>query len=415
MSENNPKEPSAPRAAAGSPAAGEAAEEERSAGPGSRRQGDDGAPPRRGELVSALPWLSRIDPALLRLLLFVGALAAVLAVLIGFSDLFLPLVLGFAIAYLFDPAVSWMARKRIPRSLGVVILALVLALLITGFFFYVVPQINQQVRRLADNLPEYQQRLQETVTPFLERTRARYPEQWEEMKTRAVEGLRANLPRLTEAVAEGLQQFFTTVRGAVLFVLNLIFVPVFAFYLLVDFPKLKDRVGDLIPRPYRSQVLARVREVDQAVASFLRGQLVIAVILAVINAVGLTLLGVPMGLLIGIVAGLANMIPYMALVVGLAPALLLAWVEHQSLPILIGVVAVFSGAQMLEGMVLSPRILGASVNLHPVWVLLAILAGGSWLGFFGMLIAVPAAAAIQVFVRHWVESYKGSRVYRGDT
>jgi len=129
----------------------------------------------------------------------------------------------------------------------------------------------------------------------------------------------------------------------------------------------------------------------------------------------LMILDVPLGLVLGIVAGLANMIPYMALVVGLAPALLLSWVEHQSLANLLGVVLVFSAAQMLEGMVLSPRILGASVNLHPVWVLLAIVIGGSALGIVGMLVAVPAAAAIQVFVRHWVEGYKRSRVYTGET
>jgi predicted PurR-regulated permease PerM len=375
---------------------------------------DPAAPARRrGQIATALPWLGRADPAVLRLVLFAGALVAVVWVLIAFSEIFLPLMLGLAIAYLFDPAVSWLERRRVPRIAGVVIITLILALLITGFFFYVVPQMNQQVRRLVDRMPEYQERMQETVQPWLERTRARYPEQWEDLRTRAVEGLRENLPRLTEEATDVLRGFFSTVGGVLLFILNLVFVPVFAFYLLVDFPKIRQRVVELIPLPYREITLARVREVDQAVASFLRGQLVIALILAVINSTGLMILDVPMGLVIGIVAGLANMIPYMALVVGLAPALLLSWVEHQSLVNLLGVVLVFTGAQMLEGMVLSPRILGKSVNLHPVWVLLAVIIGGSAMGVLGMLIAVPAAAAIQVFVRHWVAGYKGSRVYTG--
>ena len=147
-------------------------------------------------------------------------------------------------------------------------------------------------------------------------------------------------------------------------------------------------------------------------ASFVRGQLTIALILAAINATGLMILQVPLGLGIGLIAGLANMIPYMALIVGLAPALILAWVEHQSWVTLLLVGAVFGGAQLLEGTVLSPRILSKSVNLHPVWVLLAIIAGGSLFGFFGMLLAVPVAAATQVFVKHWLELYRESAIYR---
>ena len=335
--------------------------------------------------------------------------------LIAFSHLFLPLMVGFALAYLFDPAVSWLEGKRVPRVVGVVIITLVLLLVLSGFFFYVVPQMNQQVQRLVEKMPEYQERLQTTIAPWLERTRARYPEQWETVKTRTLEALKDNLPKLTAGLTSAVRGLFSTLGGVILFILNLVFVPVFAFYLLVDFPKIRQRIADLIPRPYRAITVARVREVDQAVASFLRGQLVIAIVLAAINSVGLMILDVPLGLVIGIVAGLANMIPYMALVVGLMPALLLSWVEHQSLANLLGVVIVFSAAQMLEGMVLSPRILGASVNLHPVWVLLAIVIGGSALGIVGMLVAVPAAAAIQVFVRHWVAGYKHSRIYTGET
>jgi predicted PurR-regulated permease PerM len=379
--------------------------------------GDPGTPEvrSRGQIATALPWLKRADPALLRLLLFVGSLVAVVWVLIAFSHLFLPLMVGFALAYLFDPAVSWLEGKRVPRTVGVVIIILCLLLVLSGFFFYVVPQMNQQVQRLVEKMPEYQERLQTTIAPWLERTRARYPEQWETVKTRTMEGLKDNLPNLTAGLTSAVRGLFSTLGGVILFILNLVFVPVFAFYLLVDFPKIRQRIADLIPRPYRAITVARVREVDQAVASFLRGQLVIAIVLAAINSVGLMILDVPLGLVIGIVAGLANMIPYMALVVGLAPALLLSWVEHQSLANLLGVLIVFSAAQMLEGMVLSPRILGASVNLHPVWVLLAIVIGGSALGIVGMLVAVPAAAAIQVFVRHWVEGYKRSRIYTGET
>lgn len=362
----------------------------------------------------ALPKLKRPDPALLRLLVFGGGLIAVVVLLIVFSDIFLPLLLGFGIAYLLDPAVSWLERKGWRRSLGVIALTLVLVLVITGFFLYLVPAMGEEIRRMGERLPEYGERLRGQIEPLLDRVQARYPEQFVEARNRVIEAARENLPRLAGSAGRWLSNVFDSVRGFILFLLNLIFVPVFAFYLLVDFPKVKRGMTELVPVPYRDVVVERVREVDEAVASFLRGQLTIAMILAFINSVGLVLIGVPLGLVIGIVAGFANMIPYMSLVVGLLPAVLLCWAEHGSWVRVILVVAVFSGGQLLEGTFLSPRILGRSVNLHPVWVLLAIIIGGSFFGIFGMLIAVPAAAAIQVFLRHWLESYRASRIYRGE-
>ena len=229
-----------------------------------------------------------------------------------------------------------------------------------------------------------------------------------------VEGIRENFFKLAGSIGRAVKGVFTNLFGFVLALLNFVFVPVFAFYLLVDLPKLKRALLALVPIAYQEVVVARVSEVDRAISSFVRGQLVIALILAAINAIGLMILDVPFGLGIGLIAGLANMIPYMALVVGLAPALALAWAEHQELVRLLGVVAVFGGAQALEGMFLSPRILGRSVNLHPVWVLLSIIAGGSFFGLVGMLAAVPVAASIQVFARHWLEIYRNSAVYKGD-
>lgn len=347
--------------------------------------------------------------------MFAGALIALLVILVTFRRLFLPLILGFAFAYLFDPTVTWFEKKGRSRVFGVVVMTILMLLVVAGFFLYVVPQIAGQVERLAEKFPEYEQRVEDTVRPWFDTLRARYPEEFADAQQRAIETLKNNMPRMAEQVGLWLGGVFQNLLSGILFLLNLIFVPVFAFYLLVDFPHIKRNARELVPLPYRSVVVERTREVDLALSSFIRGQLTIALILGVINATGLMLVGVPLGLVIGFVAGLANMIPYMAIVVGLAPALLLSWAEDQSLIKLAIIVAIFSGAQMLEGTVLSPRILGKSVNLHPVWVLLSVIVFGSLLGFFGMLIAVPFAAVMQVFIRHWIESYRKSRIYRGDT
>lgn len=353
------------------------------------------------------------DPALLRLLLFSGVLVAVLVVLLIFRKIFLPLILGFAIAYLFHPMVSWFEKRGRSRVTGVVVLALLLILVLTLFFLYLIPQVGDQIQRLAERYPEYRDRVEAQFKPWLDQLQARWPEALEDLQQRAIEWAKEHSAELANTVGTWLGQGFSSLLNGVLFLLNLIFVPVFAFYLLVDFPHIQKGARDLIPLPYREMTLARLGEVDDALSSFVRGQLTIALVLGVLNAVGLMILGVPLGLVIGLVAGLANMIPYMSIVVGLVPALLLAWVESQSVWILVGVVAVFAATQMLEGTVLSPRILGKSVNLHPVWVLLAIIVGGSLFGFFGMLIAVPTAAVIQVFVRHWLETYRESAVYLG--
>lgn len=358
--------------------------------------------------------MRRPDPAVLRLLVFFGGLVALLVTLILLRRIVFPLLLGFGIAYLLNPAVGWFERHGRSRTFGAIALAFIGAALLATLVLLVIPEIADQADHLSQRLPEYSQRIQGRFQPWLDRLEARHPEEIAVLRERAQAFLSENLPRLAQSIARQLGQMFNSLLGLFLFLLNLVFVPVFAFYLLVDLPKIGRGMRELVPIPYRRAVLERVHEVDQALSSFVRGQFTIAVILGLINAIGLTLLGVPLGFVIGILAGLANMIPYMALVVGLLPALLLCWVEHQSVGLLLGVVAVFSGAQLLEGTVLSPRILGRSVQLHPVWVLLAVIVGGSLFGFFGMLLAVPFTAVIQVFVRSWIALYRESRVYRGE-
>lgn len=358
--------------------------------------------------------LRRPDPAVLRLLVFAGGAVVTLAALILLRRVVFPLLLGFAVAYVLDPAVGWFERHGRSRSFGAVVLAAAALVVLAVFVLLIVPAVADQVNHLSQRMPQYGDEIRSRFEPWLQRLEEQYPAQIDLAKDKAKAFLDQNLPRLAQSIAKQLAQLFSSFMGFLLFLLNLVFVPVFAFYLLVDLPKIKQGLRSLVPLPYRETVLQRMREVDQALSSFVRGQMTIAAILGLINAIGLSLLGVPLGFVIGVVAGIANMIPYMALVVGLLPALVLCWVEHQSVALLLGVIAVFGGAQLLEGLVLSPRILGRSVQLHPVWVLLAVIVGGSLFGFFGMLLAVPSAAVIQVFVRSWLAVYRDSDLYRGD-
>lgn len=356
----------------------------------------------------------RPEPALLRLLVFLGALVATVTLLLELREVVLPLLLGLAIAYVLDPAVTALGRRGVSRSVGASILFAAVVLALVVGLWVIVPAIGDQLAQARQRLPEYAARLRTELVPWLASLHERYPKLYDQVEDQLREGARTQLPRVAQEVGLWLAGVFGSVAHLLLFLLNLIFVPVFAFYLLVDFPKLRANIRDLVPVPYRKTVTARVGEVDKVVSAFLRGQLTIALILAAINAVGLLIIGVPLGIAIGIAAGLANMVPYMSLVVGLVPSLLLCWAEYQSIPRLVAVGAVFGLGHLLEGTFLSPRILGRSVDLHPVWILLAIIVGGSFFGIFGMVLAVPVAASIQVFVRHWIVAYKASRIYRGD-
>jgi len=354
--------------------------------------------------------VTKPSPAFLRLIVFAGGLISVLLVLMAFREIFLPLLLGLGFAYVFDPAVGWFECRGRSRLFGVVAIFLLAAMALAGFLLYLVPAMSEQMRHLSERLPGYAARLRASFLPWFQGIERRFPEPVAMVRSRATEAV----PRVATAVSAWIAGLLGSLVRLLLLVLDLIFVPVFAFYLLVDFPALKVRMLQLVPVPYRAVTLERAREVDAAVYGFLRGQLTVAAILAVLNSIGLVALGVPLGLVIGITAGLANVIPYMSLAVGLLPAALLCWAEYQSEARVLGVVALFAGTQLLEGAFLSPRILGKSVDLHPVWVLLSIIVGGSFFGFFGMLLAVPTAAAIQVFARHWTESYFHSRLYQGD-
>jgi predicted PurR-regulated permease PerM len=352
------------------------------------------------------------DPAVLRLVTFALAVAGTGAVLFFARGMLLPLLLGLVLAYVLDPAVGGVARYcRGSRTVATALVFFAMVLALTGFLLVVVPLINGQLVEVRQRFPVYRAEVEARVVPILEQARQAYPLQYEALREKLQTVVQEKWPEMIRSAFAWLGGVFSSVLGFLLFLLDLIFVPVFAFYLLVDFPKLKEGIRQLIPHAYRAVTLERLGEVDAAVSSYLRGQLLIAMILAAINGIGLTVIGVPMGLVVGIVAGLANMIPYMALVVGLAPALLLCWIEYQSPGRLIAVALVFAGAQMLEGTVLSPKILSKSVNLHPVWVLLSIIVGGRLFGLAGMLVAVPAAAAIQVFVRHWLRTYRESAIY----
>jgi predicted PurR-regulated permease PerM len=356
------------------------------------------------------------EPSLLptkRWLIFVGALAATLVALVVLRGIVWPLLVALAIAYLLDPVVSRLERHGVPRTLSVIAAGLGFFALLGAFAIFVVPAVWTQLGRLTERLPDYWTAVARGLGPWIARITGQLPAEAQDLPHTLIRALQEHIPQVASSAGTVAGRLVTNLLDLVLLLLSLVFVLVFSFYLLRDFPNLRAAAFELVPVPYREVTRARLAEVDGVVAGFVRGQLTIAAINGTIFSVGLTLLGVPMALVLGLAAGLGNLVPYLSIVVGLIPALLLCWVEQQSLLRLLAVLGLFLAVQAQEDVVLRPRILGKHVNLHPVWILLAIIAGGELFGVMGMLLAVPVAGVVQVFLGHWLEAYKNSRIYRG--
>jgi predicted PurR-regulated permease PerM len=219
----------------------------------------------------------------------------------------------------------------------------------------------------------------------------------------------AHLPGITQGILSIFQTMFTGLANFIVGVLNILLVPVMVFYLLRDFDILRARFYTLLPPHWRPIVAAWLGEIDHALGGFLRGQCTIALILATIYAVGLALIGVPLGALLGIIAGLANLVPYMSIVAGLVPTLVLFLLsEAPSVGGVLSIILLFLGGQLLEGVYLSPRIMGRETGLHPVVVLVAILVGGTLFGLLGIVLAVPATAVLQVALHRWHQAWQAT-------
>jgi predicted PurR-regulated permease PerM len=203
--------------------------------------------------------------------------------------------------------------------------------------------------------------------------------------------------------------------GTVLTLLGYVFLtPILTFYLLRDWPSIVARLRDLIPTTYRDRVVAFATEYDRLLASYMRGQLIAAAAVGVLTWLGFMLLGFPYALLLGVVAGVFNVVPYMGLVASLIPALIIAIFSNDILWSLGKIGIVFAVVQVLDSAVLGPKIVGESVGLHPVWVILALSVFGFFLGFLGLLIAVPLAVLIKLLVHHGMARYRSSALFRGE-
>ncbi|MEE4346468.1 MAG: AI-2E family transporter, partial [Paracoccaceae bacterium] len=315
------------------------------------------------------------------------ATVAFLVILWFLGDVILPFVLGGAIAYFLDPIADRIERMGASRAVATTIITLGALLIFVLMALLVIPLLVQQAVSLFDTAPKLFQDLQGFLT-------AKFPSLVDQDSV-----LRQSLISVGETIRERggelLNTVLTSVNSLVGIVLLFVIVPVVAFYLLYDWDNMVAKVDDLLPRDHAPTIRHLAAEIDKTLASFIRGMGTVSLILGTYYAVALMLVGLQFGLVVGALAGLVTFIPYVGALVGGALAIGLALFQFWGDWLSIGLVAgIFVLGQVVEGNVLTPKLVGSSVGLHPVWLIFALSVFGSLFGFVGMLVAVPVAAVI---------------------
>lgn len=327
----------------------------------------------------------------------------------------LPFFVAFALAYLFDPLVDRMEKWKLSRTLSVVLLLLAFFLMSLGAGLLVFPMFRVQAENLTQNFPHYLEVVQNWLRPLLEKVVGMDQAKVQEILNQGLATFGEIPLKVVTGVTAFLWDSLSSLFNLILMAANLVIIPVVMFYLLRDFDTINDKILDLIPPRLRDRTVATVKEIDRVLAGFVRGQLMVALMMGVLYCIGLYFCGTPMSLFIGLMAGLANLIPYLGLVLGFVPAALLTYLHTPEwLPIL-GVAAVFGLVQALEGMVFTPRVVGDTIGLHPVAVILAVLLGGEFFGMLGIILGVPAVAVLNVLVKRSIVNYKKSPFFSGKT
>ena len=321
-----------------------------------------------------------------------------------------PFLVAALLAYLGDPWVDRLEARRLPRTAAVVVVFLVIFGALGLAMVLLVPMLEHQIGIFVAKVPGYLAWVQEDVLPRLEERLGPLPMiDLDALK----ETLRENWRTAGGLLGQVAGDIWGSGMRLLAWIGNLILIPVVVFYLLRDWDLLVEEIRSLLPRDWEPVVSGLTRESDDVLGAFLRGQLMVMVALGAVYSTGLYFAGLELALLVGLLAGAVSFVPYLGVIVGVVVASLAMYLQTQELVSLLPVLGVFGLGQVLEGMVLTPLLVGDRIGLHPVAVIFAVLAGGQLFGFVGVLLALPVAAVVAVVVRHAHERYLQSGLYAG--
>lgn len=338
------------------------------------------------------------------------AIAAVIVFLIWLlGPVLMPFAVGAMLGYLGDPLADRLQRWGLGRNWAASIVFLVLLLAFAGVLLLLIPLISHQVERLIRNLPMYGEWAQHTAWPWLQ-THLHLDEN-ALSGDRLLAMLKTHLSSAGDVASFLLGTVTSSGMHLVLWLTNLVLIPVVAFYLLRDWDRLMAKIDRMLPRSIQPTIAHLARESDAILGAFVRGQLLVMLALGAFYGTGLALVGLSVGPLIGMIAGLLSFVPYLGFIIGFVAAIVAVLVQYGDWLHVLLVCGVFVVGQLLEGYVLVPKLVGGKIGLHPVAVIFAVMAGGYLFGFLGVLLALPAASVIMVLLRYLVERYRLSELY----
>jgi predicted PurR-regulated permease PerM len=343
-----------------------------------------------------------------RLVVFLG-IAAVLALTWLLRGVLVPLFFAFLLAYALDPFVDRLETFRVPRPVGALIAMGLLCGVVVTVLVLAVPYLIDEFRLAGEQLPDQVRALKERVDPWVwEVFHINLPHTWAELATKISEQMKARTPDVVQGSTVAL---FGTLNVILIVVASLI-VPVFALYLLIDFDRNVDRFRALVPRRWGPLVGSIASDIHRTLGGYVRGQLLACAVLSMLYSAGLAALGLRLAVPIGFITGMLAFVPYVGFATGFSMAMAIAFLNWQGPNHLIATGAVMLLVQALDGMLVTPRIVGRSVGLRPIEVLLTMMAAATLFGFLGVLLAVPLGAVVKILVGRATTVYLGSDFYR---
>lgn len=346
-------------------------------------------------------------------LFFWGGVSVILiAVIVLLKSILLPFILGAAIAYLLNPLINKIddATKTSHRTTVSAVILVMFFMCVIALFTAVTPILVRELSQLIDELPNLFEKATYAINPIVEK-----------LQTLFGADIGANWQSYLKDHAAKAGSVAGSVAGGVLagglavidFMTLVIITPIMAFFMMKEWPRITNTVKDLMPRDHKKTIMRLITEIDTKLSAFVRGQITVVFILAIGYAIALAVAGLKFGVLIGFTAGLLGIIPMVGSIIGLVVAVAVALIQTGGDFVFAGIIAaIFLIGQAIEGYVLTPKLVGNSVGLHPLWVIFALMAGGSLLGILGMLIAVPVAAVLSVLIVFGVGIYKKSKYYK---
>ncbi len=330
------------------------------------------------------------------------------------SDIFLPVAIALILAYLFNPLVTMVEKRGIGRALAIALVFTLVLVLLAGLATFFVVSIRGELQSVGINLPEYANRLYDYIP--------RNVKVWFGIETpeKVYQRINALLESARGTSAEIFKEAFVIVKRAfastlsfILALLGYVLTPIYLYYILKDLPQIKEALNDLTPERHRGRVAEKCGEIHEILSAFVRGQLSVCAILAVLYSIGLYFIGIDLAILTGTLAGITFIIPYFGTILGIVLSMLLALLKFHDFLHPLLCLGWFGIVQAVEGSIITPRIVGEKVGLHPIITILALLIGGQLFGILGMLLAVPVTAVLKVGIRSLIDYYRSTPFYTG--